>query len=683
MTPTAICRLTRNYSIASFFGIALVAAALVFVYHQIASRSMMAQRSDANSALAQNLSRVLWPHYHQFIREAGRLDAAQIRARPEVGLIKEQVTSRLDGLGVVKVKIYDGSGMTVFSTEEAQIGSSKRGHAGYDSAMRGEVVSEIAFRDQFSAFEGVIRNRDLVASYVPVRDGAGTTVDAVFEIYSDVTPLVAEIRHSSVQIFSVVVALLFILYLSLVFIVRRAERVIRAHEAAQKQAQEEKLRFLTHHDGLTGLPNRTRCMELLALACQRARHYGAGFTLAIIDLDHFRQLNLSLGQALCDRLLLEVVKRVSLVLSQGDSLCRIGPDEFALILEGVTDDEVALVTLAQAREFLSEPLLLEGQSIGLMASIGYARFPQDTGEEGDEAVLLTNAQLALQRAQSGGGLLRFSHEWQGDEALRREMEAALHQALANGELRIHYQPKVAPGSGIVAGVEALVRWESPRFGLVLPTHFIGLLEASGDIITVGTWVLRHACQQCVQWRAAGLPELHVAVNISAHQLHDTDLLGYIEAALHESGLPAHALELEITESALVRHIDRAVATLTALKRLGVRLSIDDFGTGYSSLSYLMHFPVDTLKIDRSFVRDVARNREHRLLTSAVINMAKSLGLTVVVEGVEAEGQLRAIQELGADLVQGFYYSPAVAAALLPQVIESIPRPLMATAGTGK
>jgi len=440
-------------------------------------------------------------------------------------------------------------------------------------------------------------------------------------------------------------------------------------EITERKQNEARIRYLATHDGLTSLPNRVLFAQLLDMAIEEARRYGRRFAVLFIDLDRFKIINDTLGHEAGDILLQEMAARLQHCLRASDVIARLGGDEFVVLLREIgKPTQVAAV----ARKMLSramQPKEILEQECRVTASIGIALYPQDAD---DAQSLMKNADIAMYTAkEEGKNTFQFySRETNARSREKMSLESSLRRALERDELTLHYQAKRDLRSGIVTGVEALLRWNNPGLGCVSPAQFIPVAEETGLIIPIGRWVLKTACAQNVAWQRAGVPPLCMAVNISARQFGDTELLNHITEALQESGMSPALLELEITESMVMHNTERALEVLGAVKRLGVRLAVDDFGTGYSSLAQLKRFPIDTLKVDRSFIRDLPRDSEDKAITEAIISMGKSLSLTIVAEGVETGEQERFLRERDCDEMQGYYFSrPLLPDQLTPLLRE--------------
>jgi diguanylate cyclase (GGDEF)-like protein len=413
--------------------------------------------------------------------------------------------------------------------------------------------------------------------------------------------------------------------------------------------------FLLNHDQLTGLSNRQALLRTIGEGLETWREQGMQTLVASINLDKFKRLNESLGHHAGDQALVSITWSLQSVLRPEDLLARVGNDEFMVLLPGLGDDSVARDRLRQIMQAVHREFKAPAGAIPLTCSIGYAIFPQD-GDSAD--VLMNNATLATRRAKlmGGGQIQHFTEELKQAVSRKLTMESQLRAALDHQQLFLVYQPKIALKDGSVAGLEVLLRWRHPQHGLISPVEFIPVAEEAGLIVEIGEWVLKSAVDQCRTWRAAGVPIVPVAVNLSARQFHRTDIVGCIDTVVRDAQLAPGDLELELTESMSVQCPERSADLMARLRGLGCTLSIDDFGTGYSSLSYLKRLPVDKLKIDRSFVQDMHQSAESLAMVKAIIAMAHSLHLEVIAEGVELQEQLDGLRAAGCDQIQGFYYS---------------------------
>ena len=431
--------------------------------------------------------------------------------------------------------------------------------------------------------------------------------------------------------------------------------------------EKEQLTRLAHFDSLTTLPNRVLFRDRLNQGLSLARRNEWLLAVLFVDLDNFKTINDTLGHTVGDLLLQEVARRIASCLRDADTVGRLGGDEFGIILPEIGSSEDAAMVAGKVIESCARPYLIEGHELFSSASVGITLFPIDAA---DSETLIRNADTAMYRAKDLGRNTYqfFTAEMNQSTQDRMRLEKDLRHALANGEFLLHYQPKVSCVSGRITGFEALLRWQHPARGLVSPIDFIPALEETGLIVEVGEWVLNTACAQVKSWHDAGLGKPSIAVNISGRQIHLADFCATVRQALEASGLDPGHLEIELTESYVMKDAENIIGILAQLKAMGVSLSVDDFGTGYSSLAYLKRFPIDTLKVDRAFVRDIIADPNDVSITRAIITLAHSLKLNVVAEGVETEGQLGLLIANQCDEIQGYYFSrplpPGDAATLL-------------------
>ena len=428
-----------------------------------------------------------------------------------------------------------------------------------------------------------------------------------------------------------------------------------ARDITERKQAEEQIRYLAMHDLLTGLPNRIMFNELLEENIQFARRYGQKFALFFMDLDGFKAVNDTYGHETGDQLLKESATRLRQTLRASDFIARLGGDEFVILAREVSDLDNLTVLARKILSTVREPVVLTGREHWVTASIGISIFPQDGA---DKQSLMKAADMAMYSAKENGSnnFQFYSKEINLQLQERNLIGEHLRFALERDELFLEYQPKLDFKTGAITGVEALLRWHNPVLGLVTPRQLIPVAESTGSIIPIGRWVLKTACLQNVAWQRQGLPRVSLAVNLSQRQLIDEQLIADIEAALSESGLAPELLELEITESIVINPPARIFTVLNKIKELGVRLAVDDFGSGYSSLAQVRHFPIDTLKVDRSLIGNIPTNKIDMAITQAIIDIGKAMQLTIVAEGVETPAQLSFLKERSCDLMQGYYFS---------------------------
>jgi len=422
-----------------------------------------------------------------------------------------------------------------------------------------------------------------------------------------------------------------------------------------RKLAEARIQYLATHDELTGLPNRVIFVELLVHALEGARRRNHKCAVLFVDLDRFKIVNDSLGHEAGDQVLRQVAQRLRACVRSSDVVARFGGDEFIVLLDPIADQAAAAAIAASILAAMVKPVRVMSYECRVTASIGVARYPEDAT---DAATLMKQADMGMYLAKDEGknNFQFYSGVVAPMSVERIVLETHLVHALERNELFLEYQPKIELATGRICGVEALLRWNNPQLGVLSPNAFVPLAEDTGLIVPIGKWVLRTACAQSIAWQRLGLPPLVMAVNLSPRQFKDPALVEVITSALQESGLPAHRLELEITESMIMNSVDQAAQTAAVIKSLGVRLAIDDFGTGYSSLSQLKQFPIDTLKIDRSFIRELPGNQDDQAITDAIISLGKALGVNIVAEGVETAAQEAFLRERGCHEIQGFLHS---------------------------
>jgi diguanylate cyclase (GGDEF)-like protein len=425
-------------------------------------------------------------------------------------------------------------------------------------------------------------------------------------------------------------------------------------EIEQRIKTQTRLAYLASHDPLTGLPNRTLLHDRLGREMDVARRRGHILALHYLDLDHFKNVNDTLGHAVGDSLLREVATRLLACVRQGDTVARMGGDEFAVLQGGLTDVDAAKGLAQRVIETLAQPIEIAGRRLFVGTSVGITLYP---GDADGADLLLRNADLAMYCAKrDGGNQFHFFDMVLNDEAHRRAtLEHSLREAISLGQISVAYQEQVSVATGQLTGVEALLRWQHPEHGIVGPDEFIPVAERCGLINQLGAWVMREACRQAVAWNRAGMPAITMAVNVATAQFRGSDVPRLVSEVLAETGLSPERLELEITETGVMQDMRDTADILGALSQIGVGLAIDDFGTGYSSLSYLRRLPVDRIKIDRSFVADVTNSEDAAVIARTIVTLARNLRLDVVAEGVETQAQEAFIRATGCTYAQGFLY----------------------------
>ncbi|MGZ3236153.1 MAG: bifunctional diguanylate cyclase/phosphodiesterase [Burkholderiaceae bacterium] len=462
----------------------------------------------------------------------------------------------------------------------------------------------------------------------------------------------------------------------LILVVAALGRLSWQLELSRQRAVEEQIahatrvEYLAYHDGLTKLANRSLFSKLLGQCINQAHRHNRQLAVLFLDLDRFKSINDTLGHEAGDQLLQEVALRLQTCLRDSDTVARLGGDEFVVLLPELEEELYATTVAQKILSIVARPFILLGQhDFRVTASIGISTYPRDGL---DEQTLTKHADIAMYQAKQEGknNFQFYSDKLNANSLERLTLESSLRQALERSEFQLHYQAKRDIRSGQITGVEALLRWLHPDLGTVAPMQFIQVANETGLIIPIGKWVLRTACMQSVAWQKQGLPQLSIAVNLTERQFFDEGLLSDLTTILAETGMHAHLLELEITESLLMHDVGKTMRILTGLKDKGVRIAIDDFGIGYSSLSRLKQFPLDTIKIDRSFIRDIASVAEDKALTEAIIAMGRTLSLTVVAQGVETKGQAEYLCNNACDEFQGFYLNKPLPADQIAELLQT-------------
>ncbi|HRD50653.1 MAG: EAL domain-containing protein [Candidatus Competibacter sp.] len=666
--------LTRYFSTLSFALIVLVGGALALFLHQQESAQLKRMAEDRNVAMTRVFGNALWLDFAPIVNTSADRSADALRRQVEQRGLYAKASALMRDSEAIKIKVFNLDGLTVFSSDPRQIGEDRRNNPGFIAAAAGNVVSELTHRNQFGAFEGDMTDIDVLSSYVPIRE-QGRLV-GVFEVYQDVTSFMRQINQSKWLVGLTVLGVLGALYLVQLLLVRRAQAILR-HQADQLEAancaldhrvQERTaelqaeiverrsaewcLDHLAHHDPLTGLPNRLMFAEQLKKSIHLTAREAQQLAVLFIDLDRFKTVNDTLGHAVGDELLVAVTHRLKSCLRTGDFLARLGGDEFICIIEDVKDARTVGIVADKLIKWLSQPFQIVGHELYVAASIGICFYPSD-GKDVD--ALVRNADTAMYQAKAHGRSRShfYTPEMTTYAQERIRLDALLRRAIEANELALHYQIKVDI-EGRPTGAEALLRWTSAELGAVPPVRFIPLAEETGFIVDLGEWVLRQACRQMMTWRVAGWAMPKMAINLSVKQIDRGNIVEVVRAILDETGLEPAAVELEITES-VIMNIEDALSILNKLHQIGVQLAVDDFGTGYSSLAYLKLLPINTLKIDRSFVIGIGDNAGDEAIIRTVIALAHSLKLATVAEGVESAHQVDFLRTHGCDEIQGYFF----------------------------
>ncbi len=656
----------RMFWIISAIGTLVTVGLLVALYEWQGRRAILEESARNDRHFVQMVGNIVWDRHEDFVLEMQKLPNEQLRLHPSQGDLHQTIQETVRNSNVLKVKIFSPlDGRTLFSTEPKQIGDKHPG-APLDAALAGKASSKVQHRESFNAVGGQVLNREVFSTYLPyyVNGDANTSrkPDFVMEVYSDVTARVAMHQSSRSLIVAGVLTSLLLMYGMIWKLGHSATKRLTEAEA-DKLEQEGRIHHQAFHDALTGLPNRMsfthKCHAL------DKKPPPSGFAVLYIDLDGFKPVNDSLGHHFGDMVLKKVARRIRRSLREEDKVYRVGGDEFVVM---IASDDMPTLEIAARRIMVAvaKPYNLEGMDVALSASIGIGRWPLD-----DQSLVqvVSCADLAMYSAKRAGANQHafYTKCMRAEADDQVQLLSGLRLALERQEFELHYQPRVSSLNGRVESFEALLRWRHPEQGLLQPARFIKVLEENSLIVDVGAWVMESAARQLAKWHAEGHRGLHVSVNVAARQFRAKNLVESVEQVLKKTGIPPEALELEITEGQLIHDLDHAAQTVVRLKALGVMLSIDDFGTGYSSLSYLQKLPIDCLKIDRSFVKDLDEGAMQNNIARTIASLAHSLEMTVVAEGVETDVQASLLRNWGCEQLQGFLFSkpvPADEAALL-------------------
>ena len=703
-------KIQRKTTIISFIAF-VVAIAIMSTYdRQSLTKHLITIEEKRKVELAQAFANTLWPDYEPFFEQTASLSIEELRTHVETDKLYQAIALQMMGTDVVKIKLYDFSGRTVFSTEFSQIGDDKSENEGFQSARAGVTASLLSHRDTFNAFENRIADRDIYASYIPIfRQDGSNQVDAVFELYRDVTPLIVDLQKTGIRMGVTITIILGVLFIFLLVQAKRADQVVLAYERerdnseialrAARDALEEKVQERTQelrsansdlrqeisnrkmleeklihdalHDALTGLPNRMLLSDRLEHAIQRAmRNTANNFAVVFLDIDNFKKVNDSFGHDLGDQLLRSVASRIQESVRTIDTVARIGGDEFVLLIEDIGGDHKLSQLLDRLITLLSDPYALEGNLVHVTASLGVTLSTVGYHNAKD---VLRDADIAMYRAKANGkGQYAFFNKDRHQAVVSRmTLENDLFNAISQNELQIHYQPVYSLTTDQITGLEALVRWAHPDGTLLYPDAFIPIAEENGLVLDIDLWVLKTACQQVKRWNSAlDLPKpLWVSVNLSSMHFAQDTLVSHLVDLLQECDQLTSYISLEVTENMLMANYQEAAGIFSELSEMGIQLSLDDFGTGYSSLSYLHNLPFDYLKIDRSFVN--RSNPEHTELPfiRTIADLGHNLGMEVIAEGVETEHDLELVIEGACDFVQGYYFSKPASAETIENLLQ--------------
>jgi diguanylate cyclase (GGDEF)-like protein len=660
-------KIAQHFILAGLSGMIIVVLVLGYLFREQEISNLVVYAESKNVDLVQTLSNAFLEYYTDQIAELQSEPAVDLRQNMVVREFDKRIRAHVDKLDIHLVSIMSLDGITVLSTNPRNLGRKAKDPLALKAMNGTEPLSFMKYQDLVSSMEALQVHRYVVVSYIPLYKKAEPQLVGLVELQFDVTEFVDEINHKVTVSYLVITALIMFYMTVLFLLAQRAGTTIKNLKLGMEK-QEKLVRHQRYHDTLTGLPNRIMFRDSLDHEMKLCKLKNNLLALLFIDLDYFQKVNDALGYSTGDKLLIEVSNRIQQCVRPGDTVARIGGDEFVIILQSINVLDEAEDIARQILSTISEVYKLDGKELFMSLSIGIAMYPFT---EDDANSLLKKANSAMKKAkQAGRNTFRYFTENTRKQLVSRfSTENSLRRALERDEFELYYQPIVQIRTGRIVSVEALLRWNSPEQGFTSPVEFIPLLEETGLIIPVGQWVIENACKQGVYWNQDGINDLKINVNMSARQLLHRDLIKQVNDALDLSGLPPHLLDLEITESLLIEDFSNTIHILDNLNDLGVSLSIDDFGTGYSSLSYLKRMPVDTLKIDQSFVRDIAVNMDDAAIVEAICALSHSLRFKVTAEGLESADQLEYLRRAGVNQVQGFLLSRPVPASELEPLLR--------------
>ncbi|MBI5430504.1 MAG: bifunctional diguanylate cyclase/phosphodiesterase [Nitrosomonadales bacterium] len=649
-------RLLRYFSIASL--VSMVSAAVVLgALHQYYERDRLMEFGERqNVALTRAFTNIIWPSFRGLSGLAGKIDSARLGRHPDILRLDSSVREAMRNTRTIKVKIIQPDGHILFSTDFDEIGADYSAEAGFLSARQGWILSEVSHFDTFKSFDGVISNRDTLSSYVAIRSSESAPIEGVLEIYTDVTDLLANDAREERFLVMSVIAVLVALYGALFFIVRHADIVIRRQDAQQRQAEQRLLHAITY-DALTDLPNRVLLLDRVKQSIAAAERHSNLLAVAHVNLDEFKNITNAMGHHVGDKVLQVMAKRLTSCLREGDTIARIGGDEFVVSLPDIRSSVNLFQIAKKMLGAIALPVEVEGRELHLTASIGIALYPEH-GK--DVETLMRNAGLAMHSAkQLGRNRHQMYVEHMSEQVQQQaQIEDEMWRALGNNEFRLYYQPVIDLKTGAIVGAEALLRWPNAHDTWLSPEEFIPLSEKCGLIAPLSEWVLTEACTQLQAWRGSGqgMSNFTMAVNLSQRHFASAGLATIVADVVEQTEIDPRWLHLDISEGLLTGMNESILTNFDGIKRIGVKFSLDNFGTGFSSLGYLRNYPIDLLKIDRAFIKNLPGDADHAAIVTTIIALANSLGLTVVAKGVETDEQVAFLREHGCHQAQGFLFS---------------------------
>lgn len=649
----------RIYWLTGFVGLFLFVSVAVFLAKEMINESLTESMGPIHSPMMTRVSEIYNKHDY-------KTDISSKKLFQQIGQAGKSTGSDW-------ITIYSPDGSRLFSNGKGNASVHKNESNAFLKALEGKISGNLSSYPFPFALFGKKQKTNYFSLYMPIRNLRNNSVAGVLETGIDVTSLMSNLSKRGGQVLAFFIVFFLLFQLLFFFIMKRSDRT---HEKIHLQSRKFGFNFFKYYDGLTRLPNRLMFMENLAKVISAEREEDKLLGVMYIGIDRLKTINDGLGHEAGNFVILEIVKRLRDCTRGRDVLSRMSGDEFAIVCEGKLTNHNMEMLAERIMKNVRNAVSYEDRELVVTASVGFAL--DENGINNPER-LVENANIAMRNAKRlGGNRFEFYTETEESQSSERlELEIGLWNAMERKEFLIYYQPKVHTFTGEVIGMEALLRWLHPGKGIISPSRFIPLLEETGLMVPVGDWMIYEACCQTKKWHDEGHDNLRVSVNLSMCQFISDNLVDNVSRALKESGLPPQFLEIELTESLLAEDVERAVASAYELKKLGVKLSLDDFGTGYSSLSHITRFPIDTLKVDRAFIKDVTDKKEHATLTTAIVALAKSLHLEIVAEGVETLDHFNFVKDLGCDEIQGFFFSAPVPTEGFKSTLKNIERQVLA------
>ena len=649
-------KLTRYYTLIGLLSMTLAAFGFSYAYHRFEHDRFVETGQTSNLQFGKIFINTLWDELAAQLDELRILDNSKLRQHATIRKIGQVIRTDANHLDILQLGVYLLDGKAIFSTELSYMDEVVEIGDHFKQAMNGATVSWMENKDIVNGLDGMKLDRYVVTTYLPVivNKDSDATPDVLIKIVSDVSSQVFAKRNTETLVYFAIGLIFFTNFVLLVMAIRRVNAFL-AKQTLLIEKQQQHIEHRYFHDSLTQLPKLKIFYDRLINEMETA--VASEYLLAVlaVDLDRLQKINDTLGYKYGDQLLVEASSRLRQCVRKGDVISRLGGDKFILLVTQIHVIHEVEEIVDHIREAISEPYIIADSELFVSPSIGISVYPFS---DDDAESLINKANSAMHKAKSTGkNIARFFNPGASRQAASRfSIENALRYALERDEFELHYQPVISLLKSNVCALEALLRWRSPQFGLVAPLEFIPLLEDTGLIMEVGNWVLEQACKDAVIWHQSGFEHLKMNINVSAVQFMQKEILRQVDNAISATGISPYLLDLEITESLLIDGMGDTIKTLEELNEMGIALSIDDFGTGYSSLAYLKRLPINTLKIDRSFIREVHKNIDDAAIIDAICALSRSLRFNVLVEGVETPEQLAFLRGMQVSAVQGYLFS---------------------------